>query len=67
MEGLNKNNNALPNAIPTEESSPAIPELADEPRTLSFAELKTLIEQGKTDQIPNNRDIPNELSVSQEL
>ncbi|KAI0694102.1 hypothetical protein BC835DRAFT_1030956 [Cytidiella melzeri] len=33
-----------------------------EPRTLSFAELKELIEQGKTDQIPNNRIIPDELS-----
>ena len=36
----------------------------DEPRTLSFAELKELIEQGKTDQIPNNRVIPNDLNVS---
>ncbi|KZT63208.1 hypothetical protein DAEQUDRAFT_734081 [Daedalea quercina L-15889] len=34
----------------------------DEPRTLSFAELKALIEQGKTDQIPNNRQIPDELN-----
>ncbi|KAH9830617.1 uncharacterized protein C8Q71DRAFT_361185 [Rhodofomes roseus] len=33
-----------------------------EPRTLSFSELKALIEQGKTDQIPNNRQIPNELN-----
>jgi len=30
----------------------------DESRTLTFAELKELIEQGKTDQIPNNRQIP---------
>ncbi|KAI0926511.1 hypothetical protein AcW1_002514 [Taiwanofungus camphoratus] len=30
-------------------------------RTLTFAELKALIEQGNTDQIPNNRVIPNEL------
>lgn len=35
----------------------------DEPRTLSFAELKALIQEGKTDQIPNNRQIPNELNV----
>ena len=34
-----------------------------EPRALSFAEIKELIEQGKTDQIPNNRVIPDELSV----
>ncbi|KAI0795555.1 hypothetical protein C8Q75DRAFT_456411 [Abortiporus biennis] len=33
-----------------------------EPRTLTFAELKELIEQGKTDQIPNNRVIPNDLN-----
>lgn len=32
-------------------------------RTLTFAELKALIEQGNTDQIPNNRVIPNELHV----
>ncbi len=30
---------------------------------LSFAELKTLIEQGKTDGIPHNRVIPDELNV----
>ncbi|GJE98720.1 hypothetical protein PsYK624_149550 [Phanerochaete sordida] len=43
--------------------APAAPAAgADEPRALSFAELKELIEQGKTDQIPNNRLIPNELS-----
>lgn len=36
---------------------------ADESRTLSFAELKALIEEGKTDEIPNNRQIPNELNV----
>ncbi|EPS95339.1 hypothetical protein FOMPIDRAFT_1132628 [Fomitopsis schrenkii] len=35
---------------------------ADQPRTLSFAELKALIEEGKTDQIPNNRQIPNVLN-----
>ncbi|GBE83615.1 hypothetical protein SCP_0506700 [Sparassis crispa] len=33
-----------------------------ETRTLTFVELKELIEQGKTDQIPNNRSIPNELN-----
>ena len=30
---------------------------------LSFAELKELIEQGKTDGIPHNRIIPDELNV----
>jgi len=33
----------------------------EEVRTLTFAELKTLIEQGKTDGIPNNKVIPNVL------
>jgi len=46
---------AGPSTSGTEDSS-------SETRTLSFAELKELIEQGQTDQIPNNRVIPNELS-----
>ena len=37
---------------------------AGEARTLSFAELQELITQGKTDQIPNNKQIPDALSVS---
>lgn len=32
---------------------------------LSFAQLKALIEQGRTDEIPNNKTIPNVLSVRQ--
>ena len=32
--------------------------------TLTFAQLKELIEQGRTDEIPNNKVIPNILSVS---
>lgn len=36
----------------------------EETGTLTFAELKTLIEQGKTDGIPNNKVIPNILNVS---
>lgn len=36
----------------------------EEVPTLSFAELKALIEQGKTDGIPNNKFIPNTLNVS---
>ncbi|TFK85633.1 hypothetical protein K466DRAFT_494363 [Polyporus arcularius HHB13444] len=34
----------------------------EEPQTLTFAQLKTLIEQGRTDEIPNNKVIPNVLS-----
>ncbi|KAF7969662.1 hypothetical protein HWV62_26709 [Athelia sp. TMB] len=33
-----------------------------ESRTLTFAELKDLIEQGKTDDIPNNRIIPEAIN-----
>jgi hypothetical protein len=40
---------------------------ADESRTLTFAELKDLIEEGKTDQIPNNRYIPEAINVSLNL
>lgn len=36
----------------------------EETHILTFAELKALIEQGKTDGIPNNKLIPNILSVS---
>jgi hypothetical protein len=35
----------------------------EESRILTFAEIKDLIEQGKTDQIPNNKYIPNVISV----
>ncbi|KAI0826085.1 hypothetical protein BC629DRAFT_1586932 [Irpex lacteus] len=45
-----------------QEPTSSIPDSKVEPRTLSFAELKELIEQGKTDQIPNNRVIPHDLS-----
>lgn len=33
-------------------------------RTLTFTELKALIEQGKTESVPNNRLIQNILNVS---
>jgi hypothetical protein len=46
-------------AVPTNSTA-----IADESRTLTFAELKELIEQGKTDQIPNNRPIPEAINVS---
>ena len=32
-------------------------------RALTFTELQALIEQGKTDEIPNNRHIPDALNV----
>jgi hypothetical protein len=41
--------------------------VADESRTLTFAELKDLIEEGKTDQIPNNRYIPEAINVNPNL
>ncbi|TRM67096.1 hypothetical protein BD626DRAFT_484738 [Schizophyllum amplum] len=34
----------------------------DAPRTLTFAELQALIEAGRVDEIPNNRDIPDKLN-----
>ncbi|KAI0037044.1 hypothetical protein K488DRAFT_81539 [Vararia minispora EC-137] len=37
-------------------------EVQNEPRALSFAELQELITQGKTDQIPNNKHIPDVLN-----
>lgn len=49
--------------VGVESSPPLTNSPAEEPQVLSFAELKELIEQGKTDQIPNNRVIPNDLSV----
>jgi hypothetical protein len=36
---------------------------AETPRTLTFAELQTAIEQGKIDEIPNNKHIPDVLNV----
>jgi len=32
------------------------------PRTLTFAELQALVEQGRTDDIPNNRQIPDAIN-----
>jgi len=36
----------------------------EDPRILTFAELKDLIETGQLDQIPNNKVIPDGLNVS---
>ncbi|KAF8497538.1 hypothetical protein F5888DRAFT_1613658 [Russula emetica] len=45
--------------IQDQEVSPAIPEAS---RTLTFAELQSLIEQGKMDEIPNNKHIPDTIN-----
>ncbi len=45
------------------EATTAQPEVPVEARTLTFAELQALIEQGKTDEIPNNKHIPDALNV----
>jgi hypothetical protein len=47
-------------ASSTSAEEPLAPE---EPQTLTFAQLKALIEQGRTDEIPNNKHIPDVLSV----
>ncbi|KAH9996320.1 hypothetical protein BJV77DRAFT_1065937 [Russula vinacea] len=47
--------------IQDQEVSPSIPE---SPRTLTFAELQSLVEQGKTDEIPNNKHIPDTINVA---
>jgi hypothetical protein len=39
------------------------PVIAEAPKALTFAELQTLIEQGKTDEIPNNKHIPDAINV----
>ncbi|KAI0252852.1 hypothetical protein BJV78DRAFT_1124107 [Lactifluus subvellereus] len=41
---------------------PAVSPNLETPRTLTFAELQTLIEQGRTDEIPNNKPIPDALN-----
>jgi len=47
-----------PEAIAT-----VLPSIPESPRTLTFAELQSLVEQGKTDEIPNNKDIPEAINV----
>ena len=44
------------------QSTTAQPEVAAA-RALTFAELQALVEQGKTDDIPNNKHIPDALNV----
>ncbi|KAI0744557.1 hypothetical protein C8Q76DRAFT_606262 [Earliella scabrosa] len=43
-------------------TSTAVEGAKEEPQTLTFAQLKALIEQGRTDEIPNNKVIPDTLS-----
>ncbi|EIM87599.1 uncharacterized protein STEHIDRAFT_110774 [Stereum hirsutum FP-91666 SS1] len=56
------------NAHPTNSSLSAVaadappPMVGEGTRILSFDELRELILHGKTDQIPNNKDIPDKLS-----
>ncbi|KAI0273880.1 hypothetical protein BGY98DRAFT_1099380 [Russula aff. rugulosa BPL654] len=45
--------------IQDQEVSLSVPEA---PRTLTFAELQCLIEQGKMDEIPNNKHIPDTIN-----
>ncbi|CAL1709565.1 unnamed protein product [Somion occarium] len=53
-----------PSAVPAQTTTTDSQASADEQtaRQLSLAELKVLIESGRTDQIPNNRIIPNDLN-----
>lgn len=46
--------------VQDQEVSPSTPEAS---RTLTFAELQSLIEQGKMDEIPNNKHIPDTINV----
>jgi hypothetical protein len=55
-----------PHSIPgatTAQDQAVSPPILETPRTLTFAELQTLIEQGKTDEIPNNKHIPDAINV----
>ena len=61
---VHENNDASSAALSSQDDVSTISVSAvPEPRILSFAEMKELIQQGKTDQIPNNKIIPNDLSV----
>lgn len=51
-------------AVEPESTSAPETNVHDEARVLTFAELQELIESGRVDQIPNNKVIPESLSVS---
>jgi hypothetical protein len=57
-----RNHSTIESAVAHRSATSAV--RAETPRTLTFAELQTAIEQGKTDDIPNNKDIPDVLNVS---
>ena len=60
-----KYRNGVITAASTSVTTPPQPLPEDQgQQTLTFAQLKELIEQGRTDEIPNNGVIPNILSVS---
>jgi hypothetical protein len=73
IEGVGVGDNRAPWQISDMVSSSAdrfVPEATDPPpevpvaaRTFTFTELQALIEQGKTDEIPNNKQIPDALNV----
>ncbi|KAI0672492.1 hypothetical protein C8Q78DRAFT_1027574 [Trametes maxima] len=50
-------------ALLSHASEPPLSSPSEESQMLSFAQLKALIEQGRTDEIPNNKIVPNVLSV----
>ncbi|KDQ54160.1 hypothetical protein JAAARDRAFT_161104 [Jaapia argillacea MUCL 33604] len=61
---------STPSGEPIAEPPTPQPASDPEPRVLSFSELKTLIEEGRTDEIPFNKTIPqglNDASPSQSL
>ncbi|THH12656.1 hypothetical protein EW146_g7488 [Bondarzewia mesenterica] len=61
-EELYSKSNSSGNAASTSSYQDA--SAVEEPRQLSFAELKELIEKGETDHIPNNKQIPDKLNDS---
>lgn len=56
---------AAPSTAPSTSSATngASTENAEPPRTLTFVELQALIEAGRVDEIPNNREIPDKFNV----
>ncbi|KAL1741982.1 hypothetical protein HDZ31DRAFT_44243 [Schizophyllum fasciatum] len=56
-ESFSGASSALPGATNAPTGRPA-----DTPHTLTFAELQGLIEAGRVDEIPNNREIPDKLN-----
>jgi hypothetical protein len=59
--------NSVVNAGENNTPAPAPAVQDNNPEVLTFAQLKELIEQGRTDEIPNNKHIPDVISVSRRL